>query len=95
MRRWTERGRAGHQPQFTALAQDLESARLPVEVPHGEAQGLGDPQAGLEEQHDQEGIPLLVAPPAAPAQLRDLRRGEVGHQAQSLGRQAGLHGQHR
>ncbi len=35
-------------------------------MPHGEAQGFGDPETGLEEHQDQEGVPVPVAPPAAP-----------------------------
>ena len=87
-------GRAGHQPHLLTLAQNLQGARLPAEMPHGQAQGLGDPEAGLEEQQDQEGVPVLLPPPAAGAQLLDLLGGQVGHYPQGPGRQAGFHGQH-
>jgi hypothetical protein len=63
-------------------------------MPHGEGEGLGDPQAGLEEHQDEQGVPVPLPPPATFTQPADLGRGQVGHYLQGPGRQAGLHGQH-
>ena len=51
-------------------------------MPHGEAQGLGDPETGLEEHQNQEGVPVPLPPPAAQTQPLNLVRGEVGHNLQ-------------
>ncbi len=88
-------GRAGHQSHLAALAQNLQGARLPAEMPHGQAQGLGDPQTGLEQHQDQESVPVPLPPPAGRAQLLNLLGRQVGHYLQGPGRQAGFHGQDR
>ena len=81
-----ESGGAGHQPGLAALADDLQGARLPAEMPHRQAQGLGDPEAGLEKHQDEEGVPIPLPPPAGGAQLLDLVGGEVRHYLQGPGR---------
>jgi hypothetical protein len=87
-------GRAGHQPGPSPLADNLQGPRLPAEMPHGEGQGLGDPETGLKEHQNEEGVPVFLPTPAAPAQLLDLLGRQVGDQAQGPGRQAGFHGQY-